>query len=235
MNIQLKDVTLISIDGVGKDENHLKALKYSCNQIDFGAVKFLCPTNFGNNDFYTYEKIEPMSYNQYNEFCLIKMADYIDTKYALIVQDDGFVINPSLWKDEFLNYDYIGAPWPKEHLFFNTRRWPMVHSELVKSNVTYHVGNGGFCLRSKKLMNAVKQLYKQEYYEIPEDGLICIGMRSELENQGCVFCPFELARVFSCESQNVEGIYTQTKDTFGFHGRDTHRLDVSRLNSVYLT
>ena len=36
----------------------------------------------------------------------------------LIVQDDGFIINKNLWDEEFLSYDYIGAPWPLDEKWF---------------------------------------------------------------------------------------------------------------------
>jgi hypothetical protein len=35
-----------------------------------------------------------------------------DTEFAILVHEDGFIVNPECWSDEFLKYDYIGAPWP---------------------------------------------------------------------------------------------------------------------------
>lgn len=40
-----------------------------------------------------------------------ELNKYIETDYVLIVQYDGFILNPKAWMDEFLEYDYIGAPW----------------------------------------------------------------------------------------------------------------------------
>lgn len=232
--IDLNNVTLVSIDGIGKTDNHLKALKYSCKEIKFGDIKFFCPNNFGDKSFYKYISILPIDYDGYNQFCLTKLVDYIDTDYVLIVQDDGFIINPHLWNNDFLKYDYIGAPWPKDHLFFNSKRWPIVHQKLLESNIQYHVGNGGFSLRSKKLLNDVKNLYKPEYNNIPEDVLICIAVRKELENNKNVFAPFDIAKLFSCESIFVENFYANTKSTFGFHGRETHKAEVNKLNTIKL-
>lgn len=74
------------------------------------------------------------------------MTDYVDTDYCLIIHDDGFIVNPHLWTDDFLKYDYIGAPW---YLGINRGlTWLQDRHNLV--------GNGGFCIRSKKLMNELK-------------------------------------------------------------------------------
>lgn len=232
--INLSNTTLVSIDGIGNDSNHLKALKYSCNGIKFGEVKFFCNKNFGKSDFYSHVEIPKLTYDDYNRFCLVDLVKHVDTEFVIIVQDDGFITHPDKWNPEYQQYDYIGAPWPKEHLFFNTKRWPFVHDKLVESNNVYHVGNGGFCLRSKKLMKDVGCLMNSNYIGIPEDVLICIGFRKELEMKKHKFPTFDLAKTFSCESLFVNGIYTTPNETFGFHGRDTHNLEVMRLNSIQL-
>ena len=196
--LELKNVTLISIDGTGRDANHLKALKYSSQNIKFGDVKFIGVKDFGKQNFYSYVPIEQMDYNNYNKFCITRLSEFIDTDYALIVQDDGFVVNPVHWSNDNYEYDYIGAPWPKNHLFSNTQRWPMIHTKLVESNMNYHVGNGGFSFRSNKLIKEIKNLYNDEYLNIPEDALICIGFRKQLEIMNFKFAPYHIAKKFSC-------------------------------------
>jgi hypothetical protein len=232
--LKLKNTTLVTIDGLGENENHLKALKYSCQDIEFGEVIFFSNCNFGKNNFYKHVSIPKLSYNDYNKFCLTELDSYVNTEFVIIVQDDGFIIHPNNWNNEFQNYDYIGAPWPKDHMFFNTQRWPYVHTKLVESNREYHVGNGGFCMRSKKLMEQVKTLYNSSFEGIPEDVLIGVGLRKELENKNILFAPFLLARLFSCETMNVENMISTPNDTFGFHGRETHWAEVSKLNSIQL-
>jgi hypothetical protein len=44
-------------------------------------------------------------------YCIYNLTRHIDTDYCLLVQPDGFVINPDKWDDDWYNYDYIGAPW----------------------------------------------------------------------------------------------------------------------------
>ena len=49
--------------------------------------------------------------SEYNNF-MLKIGEYIESDFALVVQDDGHIVNPNNWSDEFLAYDYIGAPCP---------------------------------------------------------------------------------------------------------------------------
>lgn len=132
---------------------------------------------------------------QYDNFMLNKLPDYIQTTHFIIVQFDGFIINPGEWSNMFLHYDYIGAPWPQEN-----------HGPM-------NVGNGGFCLRSKKLADAVKTFnYDFERAKIHEDLFICQSLRPVLEKQYGLHFPHEsIASHFSAES------YIYRYPTFGFH------------------
>ena len=60
------------------------------------------------------------------------LPNIIKTEFMLGIHDDGFVINPNLWTDQFLKYDYIGAPWSHTIPYYGQK---------------YRVGNGGFSLR----------------------------------------------------------------------------------------
>ena len=31
------------------------------------------------------------------------------TDFVLTIQHDGFILNPDAWRDDFFDYDYIGA------------------------------------------------------------------------------------------------------------------------------
>ena len=72
------------------------------------------------NTNYRLVKINTLnSIKEYNNF-LLTINPYIDSDFALIVQDDGHIVNPTKWNAEFLNYDYIGAPWP------NNQAWKKI-------------------------------------------------------------------------------------------------------------
>ena len=69
----------------------------------------------------------------------------------LVIQDDGHIVNPSLWDEEFLKYDYIGLPWPFEDSWIEKQlkeQRPIIRKVYPKNRV----GNGGFSLRSRKFL-----------------------------------------------------------------------------------
>lgn len=130
--LQLPSVTLICTDCLNANRA-IKVLEHCKSLCDFGAVKFLTsiPVEYEHR-----VKIMPLnSLIAYSIFMLTRFHEYIETEHCLIVQRDGFILNPESWDDEWLSLDYI-AP-----LF-----------------VQYsHCGSGGFSLRSKKLMQAAAE------------------------------------------------------------------------------
>ena len=136
----------------------------------------------------------------YGSFVIQSLSQYIDTPYVLIVQRDGFISNPFSWNNTFLNYDYIGA------------RWPIYDNDPKRNREDRCVGNGGFSIRSKKLLDLCSKNADQMLpSEIPEDLLICIEYRDYFEQNQCLFAPIDLADAFSAE-------YTPYSGQFGFHG-----------------
>jgi hypothetical protein len=128
----------------------------------------------------------------YSRFMLKGLAQHIHTPWALVVQWDGYVVDPSAWRDAFFDYDYIGAPWP----YFSDM----------------NVGNGGFSLRSKRLIDALADPRFEVQPGANEDDLICRTYRRALESDfGIRFAPPELARLFAYEYEHP------IAPTFGFH------------------
>lgn len=232
--IDLQNVSLVAIDGVGNDTNTIKALKYSSNKIKFASVKYLTAGKFHPNFCETIQ-INKMTWDEYNKFCLISLSDYIDTEFVILIQSDGFIINPDLWNDNFLNYDYIGAPWPIENLRCNLPRWPMVLDQAFKNKLLYQIGNGGFTIRSKKLLDNTKKLYKDSMFGLPEDIVISILLREQMQMNGLNFTnDIKFASTFSCEAKNIDGLQLDSNKSFGFHCKDTHKDKVNLLNNINL-
>ena len=125
----------------------------------------------------------------YSDFIVGKLGDYFSGGHALIVQWDGFILDATRWDARFLDYDYIGAPWP---------------------DAARTVGNGGFSLRSRRLWNALRDIDPLSTH--PEDACICIEQRQALEARGIRFAPTELAEAFAWEAPEP------AQPTFGFHG-----------------
>jgi Protein of unknown function (DUF5672) len=146
------------------------------------------------------------SAKEYSRWVCTELYRHVATSHLLLFQWDGYVKNPRAWSDAWLQYDYIGAPW-----------W---HDDGM------NVGNGGFSLRSRRLMEIVAtDPAIREYH--PEDVKICRRYRPYLESEhGVRFAPEEVARRFSLEGHKQPS-RTHTTE-FGFHGRRVKFAERSR-------
>jgi hypothetical protein len=208
--VTLNNVTLVSVTSVNVDRT-IRALKYSSKDIKFNEVLLLTDKNVSPIGIKTI-KINEIDYIGYSKFIVYELYKYINTEFALIIQDDGFIINPRKWNDDFLKYDYIGAPFPIPQPNDNiSYRDPF--GELMR------VGNGGFSLRSKKLLSLASELnleWKPYFGFWNEDGFYAVHNHHIYEENGCVFAPIEVAKHFSHEHNLPE---TQGIIPFGFHGK----------------
>jgi hypothetical protein len=198
--LDLPQVTLCCVDA----KNHalaLRALARCTRQIRFARTLFL--TDRIPPDVKVPAEVEVIgsgpiaSHEDYSQIVLKRLHPHIDTSHVLLVQWDGYVVHPDAWTDEFMTCDYIGAPW-----------------RIGLDG--YAVGNGGFSLRSKKLLAALEG----DAFPLvtnTEDVTICTHHRPRLESDfGIRFASVELARKFSFEMDAHE-IISGAK-TFGFHG-----------------
>jgi hypothetical protein len=195
MKTPLPDVTLIGVDCL--DIARLQRTADICERhFSFGAVKLLSSLP---SDDARVRRISPIrSHAQYSEFCISKMHVHVDTDFALVIQYDGFILNPAAWTDDFLAYDYIGAPWPN----FPNRR----------------VGNGGFSLRSKRLLEWTARNHETIGGKLhPEDIWICRHAHHALEKSGFRFASEQIASRFSKEGSEYSVVWN---GEFGFHGLD---------------
>lgn len=199
----ISDITLCCVD----TEHHLLsavALR-RCNELmSFEKTIFVTDRGDYLEPDWEHHRIKTFAdYEEYNRFMLKNLYFHIETDFVLSVQFDGFIINPAAWSDDYLQYDYIGAPWPCT--------WK-----------EYAVGTGGFSLRSKRLLKALQDdriVLPQD--QVAEDLCICRTYRSTLEvHHGIRFAPVAVAEQFAYESGPFVG------DTFGFHG-------LSRLADFY--
>lgn len=198
--LDIPDVTLILLSN--RDfEGAKRAIDKSCEQINFGGVKIIWD-----------EKITGI--DEWNRKIIYDLPKYVDTSHALLIHQDGYVINPKLWNPEWLELDYIGAPWPLPK---------DTYSYLDDVGRLQRVGNS-VSLRSKKLMDAVAQTpesyfwsFKEKYGNTNEDGYISCHNRFFLERLGCKFATLEQAVHFSKEHDIEENKGLQT---FAFHQVD---------------
>lgn len=152
-------------------------------------------------------KVDKLDYKGYNEFVAMKLWQYIGADYVLLVQNDGMITDVSKWTDEFFKHDYIGSPWPIPE---DDKTYRTPSGRLVR------VGNGGFSLRSRKLLRA-PTILGLEFTDNGtgfwhEDGNLCVYHRETLEKNGIKFAPVELAAQFGTELTVPE-----TRKSFGGH------------------
>lgn len=242
--LNLSNVTLVTIDGIGdpgktrrgtdRDGNNIYDVIDICTRrINFGEVIHITaaeeiPNKLNVTSFYNINKL---SYPEYNAFCITELDNYIKTDYCLIVQSDGFICNPAGWKDEFLNYDYLGCPWIDES-GNNPFSW------IPEPRDKYLVGCGGFSLRSKKLLSLGSNLDKKFILNLAnrgmgEDVIICITLRNYFENNGCIFPTAEFAKSFALGSTPYDALPKDAlKSTFGFHS-GAYIPEAEKMMSLY--
>ncbi len=206
--LNLKNITLVCV--ATKDvKASFKALKYSSKDINFEKILFLSNEDDPYDPEIVHVKIKSFkSVAEWGKFIVFDLHKYIDTKYIILIHSDGFIVNPKSWKDSFLDYDYIGAPFP-----------------IPKDNKTYadHKGNiirvgNSVSLRSKKILQLPSELKlswtKYDPIHLHEDGYLCVHIRHILEKHGINFAPFKVACKFARESSFYEN---RNLEPFAFH------------------
>lgn len=191
----IKDVTLVTIETHYHDLA-ARALEETVKRLPVGRV-----VTFSDRPLLAGAKNVPVTpINSMHDYCDIMLKGfwpYIETEYIIFAQWDAMVFDASQWTDDFLNYDYIGAIWP----------WRPPGQ---------NVGNGGFSLRSMKLLQALRypviQMVENSEHGVQEDNYISIVHRQLLEQKfGIQFAPQELASRFSYELGPYSG-------SMAFHG-----------------
>lgn len=189
----LPTVTLCAATSVNVEAT-LEALRLSELQANF--ARCLLFTDAQLRDTPAAIEVVPIaplgSAQGYSNFILDGLVAHVTTDHCLLIQWDGFVIDGGRWTEEWLDFDYIGAPWPQ---------FPAGGD----------VGNGGFSLRSRRLLEACRDPDFVRAH--PEDVAICRTNRALLEQRhGIRFADRESAALFSFERT------IPPEPTFGFHG-----------------
>jgi hypothetical protein len=193
--LNLSGVTLLCVET--RDPTlALYAMQKCLEQANFGKIVLITdlakldkePNQAEGIDFVQAPPIKTTK--DYSDFLLTGLRQYVTGTHVLIIQWDSFILHPELWTNDFLQYDYIGAVWPH-------------HPDTP-------VGNGGFSLRSVKLLEALEspRIIKRH----PEDFCICADNKTLLEAEfGIRFAPINVAEQFAVER-------TEWHPAFGFHG-----------------
>lgn len=200
---KLKNITLLSLNCVDPIQS-AKALLYSSKDIEFADMILVSnkkPDNLPSN--IKFFETQNATHSDSFKFAYEELPNLINTEFYLSIHDDGFIINPDLWDDNFLNYDYIGAPW----------------KDYGQRN---RVGNGGFVLKSNKFIQLTKNI---KHLGGHDDGELTNTYYDYFTSNGCTYAPVEVAMRFSLESKISECQYS-LENCFGFHGRGIPTNDV---------
>jgi hypothetical protein len=152
--LRLPDVTLVLVE---TQEHALAqlALQDCLDLVEFGDVLIFTDKPEKFNEFGRVVEV-PNWPNKlgWSQCFWYDVALQLKTSHTLGIQWDSWIVDPEMWSDEYLNYDYIGAPW-----------W-------YKDGM--NVGNGGFSLRSTKLIRFVyKHRAKFPCINASDDDLYC--------------------------------------------------------------
>lgn len=207
MRLPLDQVTLCAAD-TRSPALAAWSLQRSMEQVDFARVVLFTDQWASPQPLPGIERVQIPTLRSgadYSQFVLRDLPAHVQTSHVLVTQWDGFVLDASAWHPDFLLHDYVGAVWPDQPAAQN-------------------VGNGGFSLRSRRLLMAGLDPRITQVH--PEDQVLCRNHRALLESEhGVRFAPAELARRFAFENETPRG------PVFGFHGPcnlprvlDEHRL-----------
>ena len=194
--LDLPGVTLACVDTV----NHalaLRALERSRTDVRFARSVLLTdalPPGLAAPEGVEVETIGRLaSRDDYSRFVLKSLRAHVATAHVLLIQWDGYVVNAQAFDPAFLACDYIGAKW----------YW---HDDAMR------VGNGGFSLRSRKLLDALQDPHVE--LVDAEDVTIGRAFRPLLERDyGIRFASEEIADRFAFEQRSAGA---PDRDVFGF-------------------
>jgi hypothetical protein len=209
--LALPSVTLCAATSVNVPAT-IAALRRCLDQVAFGDCLLFTDAEGVEAPGMTIVPIPRMgSAKAYSDFMLRGLASHVRTTHCLVIQWDGFVLDAERWEPAFLDLDYIGAPWPQ-------------------FGDGHDVGNGGFSLRSRKLLDACRDPDFRPGH--PEDLAICRDNRALLETRhGIRFADTIIAERFAFERTSP------ATPTFGFHGvfNMVTALGADRFWALYLS
>jgi hypothetical protein len=233
--LQLPDVAAYTFCwGTEHVEKSLRAMLIGMDQVDFKRAVLITDSSKTDLDQFKYvlmtNRIEvcdmSVDLNEnllnddtnregFRDSFLTQVKKYMTDDFCLNFQHDSTIIDTGQWSDRFLEYDYIGAPWPISII----QSSDMVNGRI--KNLPTQVGNGGFSLRSRKF---VEESVGLESHHKNEDLNTCIFNYWHLKTKGVELADNVLAGQFSSEHPVPEiGKYFDrsllfTYGSFGFHG-----------------
>ena len=224
--INLKDVTLVSLDNCGdyisKDNIRIASISriipWIISNVKFGDTLFINP--FNKNSHLIDNEFKGI--NWYNNFVFKKIPYLIKTKYYLVIQYDGFPLNFNNWNDSFLEYDYIGGGDTLQNGGFSLRNTEQMiriiesPDEIKVGNEDHHIShyltnetyNTSFKLKSADKETANKFSYFLPITNINES----FGWhRGPYVSERDIFDIFSSTKLFNHQECNLLAMYLMSK------------------------
>ncbi len=192
--LYLPNVTLAAMTSVDIYET-IRALEYSMRGVEFGDVVLVThrrPLTLPKTIRYSHTtKLDCI--DKFNYKMVYELGNHIHTDFVLLIHADGFVVHPESFRNDFLNYDYIGSPWP-----------------LPENDYAYRDSKGEICrvgnsvsIRSKRLLDFPRKAglkwEKVQDDTYNEDIFLCCKYKNVIEEAGMRFAPIEVAKYFGHE------------------------------------
>lgn len=202
MTRHIPNVTLHLMDGGVCLELAQMSLRDTLSQCSFDQVLITTPEDIRTDPSQEWVQIPYWKSNQQSElFVWYDLPEYMRCAHVLMTSWDAWVIDASLWDDEFRKYDYLGAPW-----------W---YDE-------FNVGHG--LLRSKRLLQFLRRskhtfpLDSPLRQQHPEDSLLSRVYRTRLEALGFKWPSNQVASrfMFECTRPAIDSRHFMFHDSFNF-------------------
>src|SRR5678815_531347 len=99
-------VTLACVDTGNRVDLASRAIRETLNGASFDSVKLLTD-DLSQPYAVQIPKIDGVA--GYSNFVVRELHKYIDTSHVLLIQWDGYVLNPLAWQSRFLSFDWVSA------------------------------------------------------------------------------------------------------------------------------
>lgn len=209
--LRLPNVTLIAVETLVHELAHATILD-CVGKVDFGEVLIYTdqPEKLAIPGARVHSVPNWSHKDQYMHFFHCNACDPVKTDYVLFLEWDAGLCDATMWREEFLQFDYLGAPW-----------W-YTDGDGKPLPAPFNVGNGGFSLRTMRLMKFVKE--KQQRYPAISDNQLCREYGPQIIKEGNFnWAPIEMANDFAFEGFDRLGL-ANTLLHFGFHSTINWRL-----------
>lgn len=179
------------------NEKYVEQIKVRLNSYRIKIINFL-------SDKYGYDLPREINDITYSKVMSSQdIYNYIPTETFLVFQSDSMInYKNKHYINEYLNYDYVGAPWKKNNIF-GFSQFGFLHP------LAGQVGNGGFSLRKKsKMLDILKSVSYDD--NMNEDQYFSLTFKKDFNEINLKKPKYKLAKRFSVETEF-------SKDFFAVH------------------